>query len=98
MSQGVARRRRKIDPETKTAAVLEGLRGESSIAEICRKYQISEGLYYRWRDKFLEAGSRALASRNGSSPEAAGRAKIAELERIIGKQAVKIEILKKISE
>jgi len=89
-------KRRKIDPEM--AAVLEGLKGESSVAEICRKYQISESLYCRWRDKFLEAGSRALASRKGSGPEAAGKSKIADLERIIGKQAVKIEILKKISE
>jgi transposase-like protein len=47
----------KIDPETTMAAVLEGLRGESSIADICRKYQISESLYYRWRNKFLEGGS-----------------------------------------
>ena len=91
-------KRRKIDPETKMAAVLEGLKGESSIADICRKYQISESLYYRWRDKFLEAGNRALVSRNGSGPEAAVKAKISELERIIGRQAVKIEILKKISE
>jgi transposase len=89
-------KRRKIDPETKMAAVLEGLKGESSVADICRKYQISESLYYRWRDKFLGGGSRALSS--GKGPEAAGKAKIAELERIIGKQAVKIEILKKISE
>jgi transposase-like protein len=91
-------KRRKIDAETKMAAVLEGLRGESSIADICRKYQISESLYYRWRDKFLEAGSRALAARNGSDPEYAAKAKISELERIIGKQAVQIEILKKISQ
>jgi transposase-like protein len=94
----VSMKRRKIDPETKMAAVLEGLKGESSIADICRKYQISESLYYRWRDKFLEAGNRALASRNGSGPEAAVKARISELERIIGRQAVKIEILKKISE
>jgi len=91
-------KRRRIDPDTKLAAVLEGLKGESSIAEICRKYQISESLYYRWRDKFLEAGSRALAARNGSSPELSMKARISELERIIGKQAVKIEILKKITE
>ena len=90
-------KRRKVDAEIKMAAVLEGFKGESSVADICRKYQISESLYYRWRDKFLEAGSQALASRNGSGPEA-GKAKIAELERIIGKQAVKIEILKKITE
>jgi transposase len=98
MSQGVSMKRRKIDPETKMAAVLEGLKGESSVADICRKYQIGESLFYRWRDKFLEAGSRALTSRQGSGPEADGKAKIAERERIIGKQAVKIEILKKISE
>ena len=52
MSQGVSMKRRKIDAETKMAVVLEGLRGESSVAHICRKYQISESLYYRWRDKF----------------------------------------------
>jgi transposase len=91
-------KRRKIDPETKMAAVLEGLKAESSIADICRKYQISESLYYRWRDKFLEAGGRALASRNGFDPEYAVKARISELERIIGKQAVQIEILKKISQ
>jgi transposase len=71
MSRGVSRKRRKIDPETKKAAILEGLRGESPIADICRKYQISESLYYRWRDKFLEGGSQASSSRNGSGPEAA---------------------------
>ena len=98
MSQGVSMKRRKIDPETKMVAVLEGLRGEGSIADICRKYQISESLYYRWRDKFLEGGSQALSSRNGSGPEAAVKARIAELERIIGKQTVQIEILKKISQ
>jgi transposase-like protein len=61
-------KRRKIDPETKMAAVLEGLRGESSMADICRRYQISESLYYRWRDKFLEGGSQALASRTVRGP------------------------------
>jgi transposase len=91
-------KRRKIEPETKMVAVLKGLRGESSIADICRKYQISESLYYRWRHKFLEAGGRALASRNGDDPEYAMKSRIAELERIIGKQAVQIEILKKISQ
>ncbi len=56
--------RREIDPETKKAAVLEGLRGESSMADICRKYQISESLYYRWRDKFLAGGSLGVTWRS----------------------------------
>ena len=38
--------RRRYDPETKVAIVLEGLKGETSIAELCRKYQISEAMYY----------------------------------------------------
>lgn len=89
-------KRRKIDAEIKMAAVLEGLRGESTIAEICRRYQIRETLFYRWRDKFLEGGKTGLADRNGA--EASAKARISELERIIGKQAVQIEILKKISQ
>jgi transposase-like protein len=91
-------KRRKIDPEVKMAAVLEGLRGESTIAEICRKCQISETLYYRWRDKFLEAGKKGLTGRNGTGTDASSKARISELERIIGKQTVQIEILKKISQ
>lgn len=90
-------KRRKIDPEVKMAAVLEGLRAESTIAEICRKYQISETLFYRWRDKFLEGGKKGLADRNGTGADALVKARISELERIIGKQAVQIEILKKIA-
>jgi len=47
-------KRRKFDPDKKVAIVLEGLKGETTIAELCKKYQISETLYYRWRNKFLE--------------------------------------------
>ena len=44
MSQWISMKRRKIDPETKMVAVLEGLRGESAVADICRKYHFSESL------------------------------------------------------
>jgi len=47
---------RKWSSEEKMAIVLEGLKGEKSVAEICREHQISQGLYYWWRDRFLEAG------------------------------------------
>lgn len=97
LQEGKRMKRRKIDPEVKMAAVLEGLRAESTIAEICRKYQISETLFYRWRDKFLEGGKKGLADRNGTGADALVKARISELERIIGKQAVQIEILKKIA-
>lgn len=87
-------KRRKIDPETKMVAFMEGLRREGSMADICLKYQISESLYYPGRDKFLAGGSQALSSRNGSGPQAAVQARISEVERIIGKQTVQIKIKK----
>jgi len=49
---------RKWTADEKLANVLEVLREKKSIAEICREHQISESLYYRWRDKFLEAGKK----------------------------------------
>jgi transposase len=45
----------------KVRIVLEGLRGEDSIAELCRKESINQNLYYRWSKEFLEAGKKRLA-------------------------------------
>jgi len=52
--KGANMKKRKIDGETKVAVVLEGLRGETSVAELCRKYQISDATYYKRKDKFFE--------------------------------------------
>ena len=53
--------RRKHNPEEKIRIVLEGLRGEQSIAELCRREGINTNLYYRWSKEFLEAGKQRLA-------------------------------------
>ena len=53
--------RRRYSAEEKIRIVLEGLRGESSIAELCRKEGINQNLYYRWSKEFLEAGKKRLA-------------------------------------
>ena len=50
-----------IPAEEKIRIVLEGLRGEDSIAELCRKEGINQNLYYRWSKEFLEAGKKRLA-------------------------------------
>ena len=55
------RTRRKYSAEEKIRIVLEGLRGEESIAELCRREGISPNLYYTWSKEFLEAGKRRLA-------------------------------------
>ena len=53
--------RRKFSSEEKIRIVLDGLRGEYSIAELCRREGINSNLYYRWSKDFLEAGKRRLA-------------------------------------
>lgn len=90
--------RRSFTAEQKMAIVLEGLRGETSLAEICRRHQISQTQYYNWRDSFLEGGRTKLALKSNSQEEAALKAKVQELERIIGKLTIENEILKKTEE
>ena len=53
--------RRHFSAEDKIRIVLEGLRGEDSIAELCRREGIVQNLYYRWSKDFLEAGKKRLA-------------------------------------
>ncbi len=53
--------RRQYGAEEKIRIVLEGLRGEDSIAELCRREGINQNLYYRWSKDFLEAGKKRLA-------------------------------------
>ena len=84
---------RKWTVDEKLAIVMEGLKERKSVAEICREHKISQTLYYRWRDKFLEGGKKALG--NGGGDESVYKAEIEKLQKIIGKQAIQIEILKK---
>jgi transposase-like protein len=88
---------RKWTAEEKLAIVLEGIKGIKPVAEICREHQIAQTQYYQWRDRFLEGGKRALM--NGiPATEDALQCKIEKLERLIGQQAVAIELLKKTDE
>src|ERR1700741_276242 len=58
--------RRHHSAEEKIRIVLEGLRGEDSVAELCRKEGINQNLYYRWSKEFLEAGKKRLGG--GDAP------------------------------
>jgi len=63
---------RKYSAEEKIRIVLAGLRGEESIAALCRRESIAESLYYKWSKEFLEAGKRRLfgdTERQATSPE-----------------------------
>ena len=70
--------RRQFSAEEKIRIVLEGLRGEDSIAELCRREGIVQNLYYRWSKDFLEAGKKRLA---GDTARAAASDEVRELRR-----------------
>lgn len=85
--------------EQKMAIVLQGLKGDSAVTEVCRQHGITSTLYYQWRDRFLEGGQSVLAAKgNSSGRQQELQSKIRELERIIGRLTVQNEILKKTEE
>jgi transposase len=70
--------RRQFSAEEKIRIVLSGLRGEDSIAELCRREGIVQNLYYRWSKEFLEAGKKRLA---GDTARAATSDEVKELRQ-----------------
>src|SRR5471030_2295485 len=74
--------RKQYSAEEKLRIVLDGLRGEHSIAELCRREGIAESLYYTWSKEFLEAGKRRLA---GDTARAATSGEVKDLRREIGR-------------
>ena len=70
--------RKRYSSEEKIRIVLEGLRGEHSIAELCRREGIAQGLYYKWSKEFLEAGKKRLA---GDTARAATSDEVKDLRR-----------------
>jgi transposase len=87
------RRYRKFTAQQKLELVMASLRGERSIAELCREHQISESLLRRWRDLALEAAGERLAGGQERSVGSEQRKRIAELERALGKKSYELEIL-----
>src|SRR6185503_6240270 len=83
-------------PDFKLDGVLDMVRGEKTVAQICRERNITESLLYKWRDAFFERAPTLFAdqrsSGNGSDPQAE---RIAELERMVGRLTMEIEVLKK---
>jgi transposase len=73
--------RRHFSAEDKIRIVLDGLRGEDSIAELCRKEGIAQSLYYSWSKEFMEAGKRRLA---GDTARAATSDEVHDLRREAG--------------
>jgi len=91
--------RKQYSAEEKIRIVLDGLRGEETIAELCRREGIAQGLYYNWSKEFLEAGKRRLAgdtSRAASTGEVKDlRREARELKEVVAEQTLELRLLKK---
>ena len=91
--------RRQFLADEKIRIVLEGLRGEESIAELCRREGIASSMYYGWSKEFLEAGKRRLAgdtARAATSDEVRDlRRETSALKEIVAEQALELRLLKK---
>jgi transposase len=91
--------RKKYSAEEKIRIVLEGLRGESTIAELCRREGIAQSLYYKWSKEFLEAGKQRLAGntkRQADSEEVSGmKHENEQLKLLVAELALKNKVLKK---
>jgi transposase-like protein len=92
----MAKKRRTFSPEFKLDTVLEGLRGEKSIAQICRERDITDSLYYKWRDVFHERALEIFVDGRQAAEQAHDlEERMGELERIIGRLTLENEVLKK---
>jgi transposase len=91
--------RRRFSAEEKIRIVLEGLRGEESIATLCRREGIVTNLYYRWSKEFLEAGKKQLqgdSRREATSDEVSGlRKENARLKELVAETLLENRVLKK---
>jgi transposase len=91
--------RKQYSAEEKIRIVLEGLRGDESIAELCRCEGISQGVYYKWSKDFMEAGKKRLA---GDTARAANTDEVRDLRReardlkeVVAEQMLEMRLLKK---
>ena len=91
--------RKRYSAEEKIRIVLEGLRGEDSIAELCRREGINANMYYRWSKEFLEAGKKRLAGdtvREATSDEVKNlRVEASALKETLAELLMENRLLKK---
>jgi transposase len=88
------RKKRKFTPEFKSQVVLQLLSGEKNMAELCHEHQLTTQMIGNWKQQFLAAAPRALEKGGETSVE---QERIAELERMIGRLTMEVEIAKKAS-
>lgn len=83
--------------EEKVRIVLESLNTSIALAELCRKYAINPNVYYRWKQRFIDGGKAALATKSDKR-DAAKDAEIARLKNLIGELTIANDSMKKVLE
>lgn len=87
-------KRRVFTPEFKAQVVLEELSGVKDRAEICREYRLRPQVFSRWREEFLERAPEVFATERSRGD---GQERIADLERMVGRLTMELEVAKKAS-
>jgi len=88
----MTRIRRTFSSEYKAKVVLQLITGEKSLAEICRKYQLNQQMVSRWKTEFLHNAPSVFEHKKVYSEE---KQRIAELEQVLGRKTMELEIAKK---
>lgn len=88
------KQRRTFPPDFKAQVVLEVLSGTKSNAEACREYQLKPEILSKWKTHFVENAAKLFEMNSSSNPE---QARIAELERVVGRLTLQLEVAKKAS-
>ena len=84
--------RKQYSAEEKIRIVLDGVRGEDSIAQLCRREGIAQSLYYKWSKDFMQAGKKRLAN---TSQVTALRREARDLKEVVAEQTLELRLLKK---
>ena len=91
--------RKRYSSEDKIRIVLAGLRGEDTVADLCRQEGIAQSQYYSWSKEFMEAGRKRLAgdtAREANTGEVQGlRREARDLKEVVAEQALELRLLKK---
>ncbi len=86
---------KQYDAELKTKVVLEVLKGQQTLAQICREYEVSADVVCHWRDVFLERAPQAFVDPRINGKATQDQERIAELERMVGRLTMELDASKK---
>ncbi len=87
--------RRKFRPEFKTKVVLELISGEKGLMQSSREYEIKDSMLSRWKQEFLERAAQIFERSKDTDPQ---EERIAELERMVGRMTLQLDMAKKVFE